>query len=169
MPPMRTVMRRTIAVPLLLVVPMLLAAQSTPQPPAAINAIRETDLKRDLYIMGGDAMRGREAGTIDEMRASVWVADEMEKIGLEPLGDMGSWFQWWNMRRTRISTPSSAVRINGRALTLWTDVAPTTNTAAELSGRTVFLADARDTTIDVRGMIAVVPLPTPAAAAIRST
>src|SRR3954468_8665779 len=155
MPPMRTVMRRTIAVPLLLVVPMLLAAQSTPQPPAAINAIRETDLKRDLYIMGGDAMRGREAGTIDEMRASIWVADQMKKIGLEPMGDMGSWFQWWNMRRTRISTTSSSVRINGAPLALWTEITPTSNAIADVTGMTRFVADPRDTTVDVRGKVVV--------------
>ena len=59
---------------------LVAGAAQAQKPPAAINAIREADLKRDLYIMGGDALRGREAGTIDEMRASVWVADEMEKI-----------------------------------------------------------------------------------------
>jgi hypothetical protein len=162
-------MRQLRALLLLLALPGRLLAQTTPKVPAAISAIREADLKRDLYVMGGDALRGREAGTIDEMRASVWVADEMEKIGLEPLGDMGSWFQWWNMRRTRISTPSSSVRLNGRPATLWTDVTPTTNTAAELSGATVFLADARDTTVDVRGQIVVTALTPPLPSAIRST
>ena len=61
-----------------------LNAQAALKPPAAINSIRQADLDRDLHAMAGDAMRGREAGTIDEMRASVWVADEMRKIGLTP-------------------------------------------------------------------------------------
>ena len=47
-------------------------------------------------------MRGREGGTIDELRASVWLADQMRQIGVEPMGDDGTYFQWWNILRTRI-------------------------------------------------------------------
>jgi hypothetical protein len=119
--------------------------------------------------MAGDEMRGREAGTIDEMHASMWVADQMKKIGLEPLGDMGSWFQWWNMRRTRISNTSSSVQLNGHPMTLWTEITPTTNTAADVSGPTLFVADPRDTTIDVRGKVVVTVLTAPPVAAIRTT
>ena len=122
-----------------------LAAQGTkpPKPPAAMSAIREQDIKRDLYIMGGDDMRGREAGTLDEMRASMWVAEEMRKIGLAPKGDLGSWFQWWNMRRTRISSVSSSVTFRGKPLALWTEITPTlpplrrTNTVAVPFSRTL--------------------------------
>ncbi|MDB4889484.1 MAG: hypothetical protein JWL61_1339, partial [Gemmatimonadetes bacterium] len=148
-----------------------LGAQSSTalKPPAAIKAIREQDIKRDLYIMGGDDMRGREAGTLDEMRASMWSAEEMRKIGLVPKGDMGSWFQWWNMRRTRISSTSSSVTMGGRTLALWTDITPATNTAVDVSGTTLFVADTRDTTVDVRGKIVVATLVPPAPTAIRST
>ncbi len=154
---------------LLLAAPLAAQTSTAVKPPAAIKAIRERDIKRDLYIMGGDDMRGREAGTLDEMRASMWSAEEMRKIGLVPKGDMGSWFQWWNMRRTRISTSSSAVKLNGRALALWTDITPATNAAVDVSAATLFVGDARDTTVDVRGKIVVATLVAPAPAAIRST
>src|SRR4051812_48179174 len=163
-------MRRLLFLPLLLA-PSQLGGQAPPPPPppAAISAIRQPDLERDLYVMAGDSMRGREAGTLDEMRASVWSADQFAKIGLTPLGDFGSWFQWWSMRRTRISTTSSSVRLGGRPLTLWTDVTPTTNTPGEVSGVPLLLADFRDTTVDVRGRIVVTPLAPLAPASIRST
>jgi hypothetical protein len=93
----------------------------------------------------------------------------MEKIGLQPLGDMGSWFQWWNMRRTRVSTTSSSIQLAGRAMALWTEITPTTNAAADVAGPTFFLADARDTTIDVRGRIVVTPLTPPVPSSIRTT
>jgi hypothetical protein len=153
----------------LLLLPAGLAAQTPPKVPAAIASIRQADLERDLYVMGGDAMRGREAGTLDEMRATVWVADQMRQIGLEPLGDMGSWFQWWNMRRTRISSTASSVQLAGRPMALWTEIAPTTNAAADVAGPTFFVADARDTTIDVRGRIVVTPLLPPPPASVRTT
>jgi hypothetical protein len=159
---------RLLLLPLLLLAASL-GAQSTPTPPAAISSIREADLRRDLEILAGDAMRGREAGTIDEMRASVWVADEMERIGLQPLGDFGSWFQWWNMRRTRISTTSSSVQVSGSPIRLWFDVTPTTNASVEVSGPVLFVADLRDSTIDIRGRIVVTTLAPPPASAIRTT
>lgn len=157
------------------VLPTLLDAQVKPastvpqQPPAAMSLIREADLRRDLAFLAGDSLRGRGAGTIDEMRASVWLADEMRKIGLEPLGDFGSWYQWWNMRRTRISSVSSSVSINGSPMELWTEITPTTNTAADVSAPTIFVSDISDTSIDVRGKIAVALLVPPPASAIRTT
>lgn len=162
-------LRRSLLALLLFLLSSPLGAQGVPKVPAAIASIRQADLQRDLYVMGGDAMRGREAGTLDEMRATVWVADQMEKIGLQPLGDMGSWFQWWNMRRTRVSSTASSVQLAGRSLALWTDVTPTTNAAADVAGPTLFVADARDTTIDVRGRIVVTPLLPPVASTIRTT
>src|SRR5678810_514398 len=102
-------MRQTISTSLLLFAACMLGAQGTMRPPAAMSVIREADIKRDMYALAGDEMRGREAGTLDEMRASMWLAEEMRKIGLSPRGDGGSWFQWWNMRRTRISSVSSSV------------------------------------------------------------
>ncbi|MGE5732806.1 MAG: peptidase M28, partial [Gemmatimonas sp.] len=69
----------------------------------ALDAITEADLRRDVFAMGGDAMRGREAGTLDEMRATGWVAERAREAGLQPAGDDGTFFQWWPIRRTRLS------------------------------------------------------------------
>jgi Zn-dependent M28 family amino/carboxypeptidase len=161
--------RFALVVPLLLLAAPLSAQSSpAPRPPAAIAAIRQSDLERDLALLGGDAMRGREAGTIDEMRASMWLAEEMRKIGLAPIGDAGSWFQWWNMRRTRLS-PASAVRVGGRTYALWSGVVPTTNAALDVTAPTVFVGDGRDSTVDVRGRVAVVTMSAPAPTAIRTT
>jgi len=170
-------MRRFLLVPLIAVAAPLAAqsaksartspAKLTP-PPAAMSAIRESDLKRDMYAMAGDAMRGREAGTLDEMRASMWVADQMRAIGLRPMGEDGTYFQWWNMRRLRISSLSSSVQVGGKALALWTDITPTSNVAADVSAPTIFIGDGRDTTIDVRGKIAVATL-IPSTVPLRTT
>jgi cyanophycinase len=128
--------------------------------PSAMAAIREADLRRDLTLLGGDAMRGREAGTIDELRASVWIAEQLRQIGLEPMGDDGSYFQWWNIRRTRIGA-SSTVRIGDRSLALWRDIATTAAAATDLSAPTVWAGDGRDSTIDVRGKVALAQLVPP--------
>jgi len=169
-------MRRHIISSLILLASPTLGGQGVKAPaggttrvPAAMSLIREADLKRDMYTMAGDEMRGREAGTLDEMRASMWLAEEMRKIGLTPRGDAGSWFQWWNMRRTRISSTSSSITFRGKPMVLWTDITPTSNAAGDVSGTTMFVADGSDTTVDVRGKIVVTTLKAPPAASVRST
>ena len=168
-------MRRPVSLSIIVLASSTLGAQGTPRssfsvtrPPAAMAAIRQADLQRDLHALAGDAMRGREAGTVDEMRASMWLADEMRKIGLSPRGEDGSWFQWWNMRRSRISN-ASTVTIAGRKLELWTEVAPTSNAAAEVAGPSVFVGDGSDSTTDIRGKVAIATLVAPNASSVRTT
>src|SRR6187551_664634 len=101
-----------------------LAAQSSARRselPAAYTAIRETDLRHDVGEMASPGMRGREGGTIDEMRASIWVAEQYRKIGLKPMGEDGTFFQWFDMTRTRVSVTASKASIAGQAMTLFAD------------------------------------------------
>lgn len=126
--------------------------------PAAMANIRQADLKRDLYAMASDGMRGREAGTVDEMRASMWLAEQLRSIGVKPAGEDSSYFQWWNMLRTRTSTVSSSVTVSGTSLALWSDIVPNSMTAASVTATTVVLTDARDSITDVRGKVVVAPL-----------
>src|SRR4051812_21682432 len=85
-----------------------------------LDVITQADIRRDLFALGGDAMRGREAGTLDEMRATGWVAERAREAGLLPAGDDNTFFQWWPMRRSRLSE-NSQISINGRGLRLWKD------------------------------------------------
>ena len=77
---------------------------TAPPVPREMRAIRAADLRRDLFAMASPAMRGREGGTLDELVASIWVAEQYAKIGLEPAGENGTWFQWFNIVRTRVSS-----------------------------------------------------------------
>lgn len=106
------------------------------QPPA-LSAIKEADLKRDLYAMASDHFRGREAGTLDELKVSMWWADELRKAGLKPAGDDSTYFQFFSMYRNRISATSS-VRINGNSLELWKDVLIAQTAPVEVSAPIVF-------------------------------
>ncbi len=154
--------------------PAFLPAQGTstaksPGVPAAMTQVREADLKRDLYAMASSSMRGREGGTPDEMRASIWVAEQYAKIGLKPLGEDGTYFQWFTMLRTRVSAAASRVSIGAQTLTLFSDVTAPNVVPIEAWGAVTWLADARDTTVDVRGKIVAVQLPVPNPASIRPT
>jgi len=147
----------------------LAAQNASVQPPAALSAIREQDLHRDLFTLAGDSMRGREAGTLDELRASGWLADRMRQIGLAPRGDDGTFFQWWNMRRFRVSPNATTVSIGGKTYTVWKDAVVATLNTTNVSAPTVFVADLRDTARDLAGKVAVAELTAPPASAVRTT
>src|SRR4029079_3594145 len=86
-----------------------------------IERIREAEIKQDLFTLAGDAMRGREGGTLDEMAASVWVAERAREAGLLPAGDNGTYFQFFPLERFRVSA-SSPVAIGGKSLRMGRDV-----------------------------------------------
>lgn len=145
------------------------AESAMPTAPRAIREIREADLRRDLFAMASQAMRGREGGTLDELRASMWVAEQYRTIGLEPAGDDGTWFQWFNITRTRVSVTASRASIAGQDLALFRDVVPLNVVPVEATGSVLWLANPEDTTTDVRGRIVATLLRPPVPGSIRVT
>jgi Zn-dependent M28 family amino/carboxypeptidase len=137
--------------------------------PKAYSAIREADLRRDVGEMAGPAMRGREGGTIDEMRASMWLADQYRRIGLAPLGENGSYFQWFDMTRTRVSVAASHATIAGQSMNLFRNFIPLGVVPAEASGEILWVEPASDTAVNVSGRIVATPLLPAVPTAIRTT
>lgn len=133
--------------------------------PPALNAIKETDLKRDIFELAGDDFRGRRAGTEDEMRAAAWVAQKAQEAGLKPAGDDGTYFQYFNMRRTR-TADRSAMQAGNRKLTLGKDFWVTQPVDAHLDDPVTWLNSMADTTMNLQGKIValkiVAPKPLPA-------
>ncbi len=117
-------------------------------PPAiAIAAITEKDLKTDLYEMAGDHFRGREAGTLDELKAAVWWAEKLRTEGLKPAGDDGTYFQFFTMKRNRVS-PASSISIGGKSLQLWKAVLVAQTAPANISAPVVFAGMAGTAELD---------------------
>lgn len=129
------------------------------------DRILQSDLKSDLFTLAGDAMRGREGGTLDEMNASMWIAERARAIGLQPAGDNGTYFQFFPLERSRVS-PSSIVKLGGKTLRMGRDVVPDNTVLADVDVPVV-MASATDalTSVAMTGkalVIRYVPPPTPA-------
>jgi hypothetical protein len=134
-----------------------------PDGPPALEAIRQEDLRRDLYVMAGQAMRGREAGTIDELRASVWLAAQARQAGLQPMGDDGTYFQFWPMRRTRVSA-DSRIDLAGSTLAIPGDAVLLYPTVARFDAPVVWVGTGKDSDVagvDLRGKVAAAELSHP--------
>ena len=123
---------------------------SAPSQPPGLSAIRQQDIKADIYTMADDHFRGREAGTPDELKAAVWLADKARAAGLAPGGDDGTYFQFFSMWRNRIS-PFSTVSIGDHPLPLWTDVLIPQTVAATVNAPILFIDKADTATADVKG------------------
>ncbi len=97
--------------------------------PAMSAEITADELRRDLYAFSADSMRGRETGTEDAARAARFLAERVERLGLEPAGD-SLYVQRVPLQRESFAASSRiAVEENGRAtlLRIGADVVPLIN------------------------------------------
>jgi len=116
-------------------------------PPPAIAAIKEDDLEKDLLALAADHFRGREAGTLDELKAAVWWAEVLRTAGLKPAGDDGTYFQYFSMWRNRIAE-NSTVSIGTHQLQLWQDVLVAQTAPADLTVPIVYAGNASKQELD---------------------
>src|SRR5688500_13872850 len=56
-------------------------------------AITEADLKTRLYIFSDDSMMGRQAGREGNRKGTDYIARELQRLGIQPGGDGGTYFQ----------------------------------------------------------------------------
>jgi Zn-dependent M28 family amino/carboxypeptidase len=91
----------------------VLSAQATASP--ATRAARALDpkvLRANLEFLADDALEGRAPGTRGGRTAARFIASQFDRLGLEPAGDSGSWYQ----RVPIIAlTPSPTLTVTGAA------------------------------------------------------
>jgi len=118
-------------------------------PSTGLAAIQQNDLKKDLYELADARFKGRGAGTINELNASVWIAEKFRSLGLKPAGENNSYYQYFNMWRNRVAAVSS-VAINGHTLALWSEVAIAQMAPLSVEQPIIYLGSA--TAIDVNNI-----------------
>ena len=94
------------------------------------------DVRKRTYIIADDSMEGRDTGKRGGLRSARYIARELERLGLEPAGDNGTYLQRipWVSR-----TPDTAavLRVGERTLRWGTDylVVPKLGFALALGGQ----------------------------------
>jgi hypothetical protein len=122
-----------------------LPLKHAPQPTTA--AISASDLMTRLYIFADDSMQGRETGTVGHLKSTAYIASELKRLGVQPGGDEGSYFQDVPMVR-RAFDPASTIAVDGTTLRGGTDfIAQSRGAIPSLNGAAVvFGGTAGDTT-----------------------
>jgi hypothetical protein len=67
--------------------------QTAPGPGRTGPDITAADLRTRLYAYADDSMMGRETGTVGNMMATRYIESEVRRLGLEPAGENGTYFQ----------------------------------------------------------------------------
>jgi hypothetical protein len=98
--------------------PLTLPRTHAPRPTGP--AITPADLMTRLYIFADDSMKGRLLATPENARGVEYIAAEVRRMGLEPAGDNGTFFQAVPVVE-RYFDEASGFSVNGTALAPWTD------------------------------------------------
>ena len=100
------------------------ARSSGPVGPArTATAITPADTRSRIYLVADDSMRGRAAGSPENFMMTEYLAREMVRLGLEPGGENGTWFQVVPMVR-RSPDSSSTLVFKGETLRALIDFVP---------------------------------------------
>jgi hypothetical protein len=94
----------------------------TPKPATSAD-ISEADLRQRLFLIADDSMMGRESGSLGASRTADYVAAEFRRLGLEPAGENGSYFQVLPLWTAAVD-PRSRLEVGGRTLQQGRDFVP---------------------------------------------
>ena len=90
--------------------------------PPTRPAIAAADMMTRLYILADDSMMGRSAETEYNAKGARYIERELRRMGLEPAGENGTYFQF--PLEQRELEPAPSLIVGDRPLTIWKDFAP---------------------------------------------
>lgn len=106
-------MRQALRVLSLLVLPSIVAAQSTGSVQRAVQSITPDDIRRRIGIIADDSMRGRDTPSPELEEVAAYIASEFRRFGLKPGGDNGTFLQRYALDRVRFVPESSVALVHG--------------------------------------------------------
>ena len=92
---------------------------------ATVAAITPADLERRLRLIADDSTMGRASGSEGDYKTADYIASEFRRLGLEPAGENGTYFQtvpFW----LSAADPASRLDVGGSALQIGRDFLPGT-------------------------------------------
>src|SRR3954463_2248221 len=84
----------------------------------AAERITAERMKEILYYIASDEMQGRDTPSPGLDKTAEFIADNLKKLKLKPMGDKGSYLQHIALPKTKL-TASIRTRISARARSVW--------------------------------------------------
>ena len=86
-------------------------------------AITPADLMTRLYLYSDDSMMGRLAGSEYNLKATAYIAAEVKRMGLQPAGDSGGYFQNVPLVKRQLD-PNASFAVEGTTFRAWDEFIP---------------------------------------------
>src|SRR5579872_698291 len=99
---------------------------------APSSPITAAELKHRVEIIANDSMGGRLPGSKGNIETTDYIAAEFKRLGLQPAGDSGGYFQYVPMISSRLDT-TAHLTVNGAPLPFWTGVIPSNPSNAAIT------------------------------------
>jgi len=81
-------------------------------PTKGLKSITPEDMKKHVYFLASDEMKGRDTPSPELDSSAAYIAREFAKNGLKPIGDNGTYFQYYNLLKSKLSKPNSLKMIS---------------------------------------------------------
>src|SRR5215212_5743012 len=91
-------------------------------PTPTTASISAADLKTRLYIFADDSMQGRLLATAGNVKGAEYIAGELKRMGITPMGDNGTYFQAINIVERKYD-PASKLAVGATEFAPWSDFA----------------------------------------------
>ncbi|HTX18699.1 MAG TPA: M28 family peptidase [Bacteroidota bacterium] len=85
------------------------------------NLITSGRLRAQLTLIASDEFEGRETGFRGQKLAALYVAQQFEQMGLVPMGDNGSYYQYYPLLHLTVDTSSTLETSTPSGRIRWTD------------------------------------------------
>ena len=96
-------------------------------------AISAADLMTRLYIFADDSMMGRQVGTEYNLKGTDYIAREVQRLGLQPAGENGTYFQNIPLYAYTVDSAATSLKAGGKTLAYGVDYLPISRTERPVS------------------------------------
>ncbi|MEM8616048.1 MAG: hypothetical protein AAGF20_03835 [Pseudomonadota bacterium] len=84
-----------------------------PLPENTLSGIAASDLRQRIKALSDDRFEGRGPGSEIGEKTADWLAAELQRIGVQPGGEDGTYFQTVGMVEQTLDAPASSLRFSG--------------------------------------------------------
>ncbi|HEV7889741.1 MAG TPA: M28 family peptidase [Pyrinomonadaceae bacterium] len=107
----------------------------------AAERITAERMKEILYYIASDEMQGRDTPSPGLDKTAQYIADNLKKLKLKPMGDKGSYFQRIALSKTEVDREHTTAQLGARTFRLGEDFLPLGRTSGEVEGGVVYAGD----------------------------
>jgi hypothetical protein len=107
----------------------------------AAERITAERMKEILYYIASDEMQGRDTPSPGLDKTAQYIADNLKKLKLKPMGDKGSYFQRIALSKTEVDREHTTAQLGARTFRLGEDFLPVGRTSGEVEGGVVYAGD----------------------------